>query len=185
MKSRTFILSFLGIALIFFGCGQEGPISPQFAQSERGTVLAKATQTPFTATLSLGAIPIDPGQITTTNGVLHIRNQVLQGPLSGDIVGTGTAVIDADVVLATGKGPGRASLTLQVTQLFGQAVSGTFQGQLQAQLLGLPTGGFLTTGSVQGQGGGGLAGMKISGTFTDAADPVNNAFALTGRILNP
>ena len=160
-------------------------MSPQLTQSEQGAVLAKATVTSFTATLSLGAIPINSGQVTTTNGVLHIRGQINQGPITDDIVGTGTAVIDADVVLATGKGPTRGSLTLQVTQLFGQAVSGTFQGQFQAQLLGLPTGGFLTTGSWQGQGGGGLAGMKINATFTDAVDPVNNVFTLTGRILNP
>ena len=175
MKHRIFLLSVVSAALIIFGCGQEGLVSPQLTQSDHGAVLAKATVTSFTATIDLTAPPVSPGQITVTNGVTHIRGQINQGPITGDIVGTATAVFDVDIVQATGKGSVRGPVTLQVTQLFSQAVNVTYQvnaaGQINAPV---------QSGNFQGQG---TDGSKINGSFTDQA--VNNIFVLTGRLVGP
>ena len=58
----------------------------------RRLIMKHATVTSFTATIDLTAPPVSPGQITVTNGVTHIRGQINQGPITGDIVGTATAV---------------------------------------------------------------------------------------------
>ncbi len=168
MKHRIFILSVVSAALIIFGCGQEGLVSPQLTQSDQGTVLAKATVTSFTATADFTAGPTG-GTFTVTNGVLHIRGQMLQGPITGGLgVGTAAVVNDADIFLATNSGPGRGTLTVVTGSV-------TYQGRFDGQFNG-PV--FL--GHFQAQG---TDGSKINGSFTDQA--VDNMFVLTGRLVNP
>ena len=172
MKHRIFLLSVVSAALIIFGCGQEGLVPPQLTQSEQGTVLAKATVTSVTATLDITTIT-SPGQTANPNGVLQIRGQQRTGPMTGGLVGTATLVADFDIVLAKGSGPGRGSFTF--------AVSPTYQGQFQGQIVGFPLA-FVFSGSLQGQGS---DGSKLKGTFTNAANPGVNVYKFTGTVLTP
>ena len=170
MKSRFFILTFLGIALI--GCGQEGPISPQFAQSEQGTVLAKATVTSFTATVPLQTV-LNPGVTTVTpGGVVQTRGLTLTGPISGGITGTVTLVVNTNFVPATGKGPAYGSFTIVTA-------GGNWNGRVAGQ--NVPP---VISAHFTGQGSAGLTGT-IQGSVTDAADPINNVFILTGTMITP
>ena len=172
MKHRIFILSVVTAALIIFGCGQEGLVSPQLTQSERGTVLAKATRTSFTATVPL-QIVTNPGVTTVTpGGVVQVRGQAITGPISGGITGTLNLINNVNIVQATGKGPGYGSFTIATA---GGNWSGRFDGQNVGPVFSV---------HFTGQGSAGLAGT-IQGTFTDAANPSPSVFVLTGTIITP
>ncbi len=168
MKHRIFLLSVVSAALIIFGCGQEGLVSPQLTQSDQGTVLAKATVTSFTAIVNFTAAPT-PGAVTFSNGVTHIRGQINTGPITGGLgVGTAAVVNDADIFLATNSGPGRGTLTVVTGSV-------TYQGRFDGQFNGP-----VFSGHFQAQG---TDGSKINGTFTDQV--TDNMFVLTGRLVDP
>lgn len=160
--------AFLTLALSAAACGDGGPAAPT---SMAGPLFASAVMTPVTATVPLAVV--DPGQVTITGGVLHIRDQVAAGPISGDIVGTQRVVTDVEIVLATGEGTGRGTF---VTSTAGGTWEGRFQGKIDGPVF---------AGTLQGKGSGAMEGLKLQATFTDEADPVNNVFILTGRILDP
>jgi len=172
MKHRIFILSVVTAALIIFGCGQEGLVSPQLTQSDHGGVLAKATVTSFTATVPLQTV-LNPGVTTVTpGGVVQVRGQVITGPISGGITGTLTVVFNTDIVPATGKGPGYGTFTIVTA---GGDWNGRFDGQNVPPVF---------SGHVTAQGSAGLTGT-IQGAFTDAANPLFNVFILTGTMITP
>lgn len=136
-----------------------------------GPLFASAITTPFAATVPL--VVVDAGQVRITGGVLHIRNQVAVSPISGDIVGTTRVVTDVEIVQAKGAGTGRGTFVITTA---GGAWKGRFEGKIDGPVF---------SGTFQGKGGGAMEGLKIRGTFSDEADPVNNVFVLTGRILDP
>ena len=152
-------------------------MSPQLTQSDHGAVLAKATVTSFTATANINVPPgtlDDPGTVQLNNGVVHTRGLTITGPIIGDITGTVTLVINADIILATGKGPVYWTFVINTTD---GSWGGRFEGQQEVTTHAVQTVHF------QGQGTGGLAGTKIRGTAND--ETVNGVVEFTGVILNP
>ena len=178
MKNRSFARVALGAALMVWGCGDAGPVSPDMTQSELTPLLSKAGGgTAFTATTSQTVI--DPGAITVLpNGSIHIRDQVSQGPITGDLENTDadafTAVASAKVD-AGGNGPAHGSFTIKACH--DDLGCGVFEGRFK----GRNTGG-LFADKFKGRGvSGDFLGMRITGTFEETT-PVSNVFTLTGTI---
>ncbi len=166
--SKFTTLSALALAAaIVVGCSDSSdPFSPESAATPS---FSAAAVTSFTATVDLLDVT-DPGVETFSPDfkVRHLRGQVLEGPLTGGLgVGTGTVVVDLDVVLATGIGSARGTLTLSLD-------AGGYQGRFAGILNG-----DVFSGHFEAQGTGVLAGMKIQGTATDEAD--ENVLIITGR----
>lgn len=152
-------------ALVITSCQNDGPTSPPTS-----ITFDAAVAVDFAATLDLTAPPLDPGSITFSDGVLHLRGQVNEGPLSGDLSGVGRTVIDIDT-----KG---THLTGRGTFVF-LTPDGTWEGRFEGK-----GDGPVFAGHLQGSGiDGAVAGMKFNGTFTDAA--VNDVFDIVGRMLDP
>ncbi|MFQ5641648.1 MAG: hypothetical protein ACE5IR_27045 [bacterium] len=131
MKSRTLILSLAGVALIIFSCGQEDHLmSPQLTQDSDITVLAKkTTQTPFSATVPLTVV--DPGDIRVLpNGSLHIRGQIQQGPITGDLENSNADAVT--VVIAKPKSTLLATALQTVPSQSPRAMLTSVAGLLQA-----------------------------------------------------
>lgn len=185
MNTKFRIVLALALGLALLGCSEENSVSPETSEGAGQSSFAKGVSTPFTAIVNLGPIPVDPGVSTLTNGVLHLRDVVFQGPISGDIVGTATAVVNANYVMAQQKGPIWGTLTFQVTGLYGQPVNGIWECNLSGIAEG-PLNGTTFIGHLQGQGtDGDLEGTKINATFSDAANPVINIYDLAGTINDP
>ncbi len=178
MRLRFLVTALVGVA--FVGCQDQEPLSPGSPQQP---VFSAAEATPFVA--NYASVPIDPGEVYQTGGVLHIRGMVNQGPIWDYITGTVTTVVDIDLVLATGKGTLRASVVIDVAQLDGQGVNGTWEGQAHGHIVHYPGPDALSTGHIVAHGTGDLAGMKIWGDYTNEANPGLPIYVLTGRILDP
>jgi len=108
MCTKFRIVLAIALALLLFGCNEQNSLNPETSAGEGQNSFAKSVKTPFDATIDLGQDPVEgeEGEITITNGVLHQRGTVFQGPISGDIVGIATAVVNANYVIAQQKGPG-------------------------------------------------------------------------------
>lgn len=180
LVKRIFVPGLVLPALLVGGCDSPEPFSPE---SSEHPLFAAAQPTPLTTYFS--ANPIAMGEWTSTGGMLHIRSLVGRGSVSGYMAGTVTAELDADLLAETGEGPSRASATIEVTDLDGHAVSGTWEGQLRGRIRGFPGPAFTHWGHFVGHGTGELAGMKIWGTYTNEANPGLSDYVLTGRILDP
>ena len=144
-------------------------MSPQLTLSEQETVLAKATKTSFTATVSFQTINNLGVTTLTPGGVEQIRGLSVTGPISGGITGTLTVVLNANIVQATGKGPGYGSFTIATAV-------GNWSGRFNGRNVGP-----VFSGHFAAQGSAGLTGT-IQGTFTDA---VTQPFNVTGTIITP
>ena len=179
MKNRSFAPVALGAALMLCGCGEAGPVSPDLTQNELTPLLSKAgAGTAFTATVPLAVV--DPGAITPLpNGSIHIRGQVQQGPVTGDLENTATDAVTVVVsakVDAGGSGPAHGSFTI-ADACHATLGCGTFEGRFK----GRNTGG-LFADKFKGRGvSGDFLGMRITGTFEETT-PVSNVFTLTGTI---
>ncbi len=171
MKKATLSISVVLAALAVSGCQNREPLSP-----EATIFLARASSTPFTAVGALQNV-VDPGEVVVTpGGVLHVRNQVVDGPLTGDLTGTLTVTSnDVSIVLNKGDGEGPGHGTFTITAAEGEW-SGRFEGQVDGPVF---------AGHFQAQGTGASAGTTIQGTFTDEANPVLNLFVLSGFIRDP
>ncbi len=176
MKLRFLVAALIGSA--FVGCQDQEPLSPGQPQQP---VFSAAEATPFTVEYSGGII--DPGVWSYTGEVLHIRGLVGGGAMSGYMEGTVTVELDADLV--AGGGPSRASATIVVTDLDGQAVTGTFEGKMRGRASGFPGPAWLHSGHIVAHGTGDLAGMKLWGDYTNEANPGVSDYVFTGRILDP
>jgi len=173
MNTKFRIVLALALALLLFGCNEENSLNPEATAGEGQSSFAKSVKT-----------PVDPGASDTTNGVVHLRDVVFQGPISGDIVGTATVVVNANYVIAQQKGAGWGTFTLEVSALYSQSVDGTWVGNFSGIFEG-PLNATVFTGHLQGQGTGDLDGMKINATFSDANNPVFNIYELAGTIHDP
>lgn len=164
------LIPVLAAALVFSGCGEDSALlSPGPAAAPS---FAAAVRTPFTASMDFTAPPDDPGDVTFTDGVIHVRGEMTTAPVSGDIVGTAIGALDVDVVLASGKGSGRGSVTIDTEDGIWEV---EFRGTIDLPVF---------SGHFQGQGiSGDVAGQKMGGSFTDEA--VDNVVVLSGWILDP
>ncbi len=170
MKRRAISLPVAMAAVVaILGCENAEPLSPELLPS-----FARASSTPFTAVAAL-QIEDDPGEeVVTPGGVLHVRNQVVHGPLTGDLTGTLTIIsANFSIVLNKDEGPGYGTFTITSDQ---GEWSGRFEGEADGPVF---------AGHLQGQGTGASAGTTIQGTFTDEDNPVLNLFVLSGFILDP
>lgn len=132
---------------------------------------------PFNATVDLTAAAIDPGEAQVINGILQVRGQVNEGPLTGDIEGTTITVFNANIDQATGNGLGFGTVTHVVTKVRGQTVNGVWTGDFEGQITG-PS----FTGTFNGQGEGDLKETSLQSSFSDVL--VDNIFQLAGTILD-
>ncbi len=176
MKYRSFAPVALGAALMLCGCSES--VSPDVTESELGPLFSKAgAGTAFTATTPLTLV--DPGAITVLpNGSIHIRDQVSQGPISGDLTNSDadavTVVVSAKVDVG-GNGPGHGSVT--ITACHATLGCGTFEGRFK----GRNTGGLFADKFKLAGVSGDFLGMRITGTFEETT-PVSGVFTLTGTI---
>jgi hypothetical protein len=130
---------------------------------------APVTRTSIEAVASVDA-PISPGKSwITKGGISHIKGEVSEGTLSGDISGDILMIGDETFNLKTGKG------TLHTKWIITMS-SGTFEGTL----VGFMTATGLTTyhfsGTFTGCGTGAYKGQKLKGSF--AADGTMNEYPL-------
>ena len=130
-------------------------------------------RTPVTATWTNLGGPDLPPPPTVTGGAAHFWNDVLTGPIVGDLVGTVDAVVDLNAGLAAGKGPLAGTMDFN---LAGGGFEGRFAGIFDFSI-------GLSTGHFSGQGTGAYAGQSINGTYTNA--PGGFVFAMEGYIVSP
>ncbi len=133
-------------------------------------LLAAATRTAISATAPLTIQ--DPGTMWVSGDIVHVRDLVLVGPVSGDITGTITIVARLDVSQATGNGT--TSGTFTITGTVG-GWEGSFQGKFDAGVF---------SDALVARGSGAFEGQILRGSLVQTA-PTSNVVRLTGTILNP
>ena len=136
---------------------------------------AKATKTDFASQERL--VPIGPPgkSWVSDDGVLHLRDFPVAGPVWGELTGSLTAVANINQDIYTGNGTGSGTAFLEVEDFDG--MQGTFEGRSQWKY----TNGMVTEGQFVGHGTGDFAGMQMMANFFDEDDYT----VLTGTILNP
>ncbi|HEY3279466.1 MAG TPA: hypothetical protein VGJ83_03065 [Gemmatimonadales bacterium] len=166
MKRPTDIATVLLLGATAVGCDSPGPVAP----SVTSPLFAAATITAVTATGPLTTA--DSGTSWVSGGTLHVRNLVLEGPVSGDITGTITTVARVDVVQVTGTGA--ASGTFTISGAAG-TWNGVFHGTFDAGVF---------SGGLVGRGTGAYEGQILRARLAQTG-PATNVVRLTGTILNP
>jgi hypothetical protein len=173
MRNRVSILSVLGIILITFGC-QQTPMSPEMTQGDSGSILGGGTtKKPYTSTLDMN-VPgtVDPGRVWITDGIIHTRNQIIIGTMTGDIEGRVTVTHNANLNSATDTGTA-----------WGTFIIGTDRGDWKGTYQGKFVEGLFTLKSV-GKGTDRLKGMHIRSTHVETG-PTTDIYTTTGHIINP
>ena len=111
---------------------------------------------PFEATLDFRGGIVDPGTEKVVDGKLIIEGQIFQGPLFGDVTGTGTVVFNGEVDLITLRGSGQGTFIFDVTGVRGLEAegewTGTYEGLVEAPVF---------TGQISGLGAGDLKHTTI------------------------
>jgi hypothetical protein len=166
MKRPTDIATVLLLGATAVGCDSPGPTAPTLTSR----LSAAATITAVTATGPLTTA--DAGTSWVSGGTVHVRDLVLEGPVSGDITGTITVVASVDVVQATGTGATSGTFTINGAA---GAWEGRFHGTFDA---GVFSGGLVARGT------GAYEGQILRASLAQTA-PTSNVVQLTGTILNP
>ncbi len=168
MKWRIEATAAVLAGVIALGCEQPPPSAPTFT----GPLFAAATTTDITATASLTIT--DLGRNWISDGIIHFRDQVQEGTVSGGISGTVRVVGRSDVTIPPATGTGTASGKVTITVTSGGTWEGSFEGRFD---------GGLFSGKLVAQGTGALAGQILRGSVTQTLP--NRDYALTATILNP
>lgn len=157
------------VMLVMAASACEGP---QVSQPSLGPLLAKATRTAVTATVG-PTVVVDQGRIWVSDGIVHIRDQVVVGPVSGDIVGTITALADFNIRVETGVGSATFHNTITTADGKWEFVC---VGKLLPEQPAVCT--FVAHGTdcLQGQTLKGILGQTGPGA---------NTFVLTGEVRDP
>jgi len=166
MEPRIIVSAAALIAVTALGC--DGPQPTEFPIS---APLFTTTKTAITATIGPLVVAV-PGRTWVSGGIVHTRDQVQVGPVSGNIVGTISVVANANVALGTLDGTGFGTLTITTAV-------GTWEGSFQGRFAGA-----LFADKVVAQGRGGLDGLKLMGSFAETG-PATNTYVLTAEIVNP
>ena len=178
MKKRSFVPIALGAALMVWGCGDAGLVSPDMTQGELTPLFSKAgAGTAFTATVPLTVVELG-AIIPRPNGSVHIRDQVSQGSISGDLNNSdadAVTVVTSGKIDAGGSGPAHGSFT--ITACHATLGCGTFEGRFKGRI----TGGLFADKFKAAGISGDFLGMRITGTFEETT-PVSSVFILTGTI---
>jgi len=94
---------------------------------------APATKTPFTAEASFVPGNVYPGEEWITEDLIyHVKRQVGEGPVTGDIEGWSTIVRHATLDLKTGEGSCHGKIV--ITVVVDTVVVGTFEGTEQSTI---------------------------------------------------
>ncbi|HUS34628.1 MAG TPA: hypothetical protein VM680_04675 [Verrucomicrobiae bacterium] len=116
-----------------------------------------------------------PGKVwTTSDGIQHIRDFAVSGPVSGDINGTLTVIANINWNLATGEGTAYGTFVLAVEW---NGLTGTFVGRSQWKYSGFK----VQDGQGVGHGTGDFEGMQLFANFFDES----GVTPLIGTILIP
>ena len=157
--------------VVLVGVTALGCDSPQAtAPSLTSPLFAAATTTAITATAPLTIAA--PGRMWVSGGIVHVRDLVLVGPVSGDITGTITTVARLDVAQATGDGTVSGTFTIS-------GAAGGWEGSFHGNF----DGGVFSDRLI-GRGTGANEGQILRGSIAQTA-PTTNVVQLTGTILNP
>ena len=114
-----------------------------------------------------------PGKIWVSDGVQHIRDFPLAGPVWGDLNGTLTTSFNVNLNLTTGDGTAFGTFVLEVEW---NGLTGTFEGRASGKYEG-----FRISGQGIGHGTGDFEGMQMQAYFFNTA----TGTALIGTILIP
>lgn len=180
MFQRIFVLFAFGVALLLLACSEQNPTAPALTQSEQEAAvaaLAKGGSIPFTSTIDFTAgTLVDPGkEFVDDKGVLHVRGQINDAPITGDIEGTVRIVTDIDINLTDGSGRYRGKFV--ITGTF-QGRTGTYSGKFSGKVID----GSFGPNDFAGRGRGGFKETRIKGTAVPT--PLGSGvFTLTGRVL--
>ena len=187
MMCRIIICAVLVVAFFTVGCQHEEPIAPQALSDEFAVLYTEDDdddfddddlEGPISSITDLTAPPIDPGQFEVVDGVLQVRNQILEGPISGDWHGTALVIFNADIVdQAANIGIGFGTSTFQITAVRGQPVNGTFEVEYEGDLNGP-----FFTAALSGTGTGDFEETVLSGIVSDAPPAIDGFFAFEGFI---
>jgi hypothetical protein len=175
MKLKSLMPLVIG-TLLFIGCQADSLVGVDQTQGTSEATASKgAVQTAIAMEWDSNVI-LAPGEQTISGQVLHVRNASYTGPVTGDLTGTITTQIDYTVVLPNGNGEGHGNFIFEVTELFGEPVTGTFEGRFSGPF-DVP----VFRGQLHAEGTGDLEGMRLTAGFTDEA--VNDVFVFDGRII--
>jgi len=166
MKRPIGVATVVLVGVIAVGCDSARSTAPTIT----GPLFAAATTTTITASAPLTIA--DPGTIRVSGGVVHVRDLVLVGPVSGDITGTIETVGNLNVMQATSNGTAFGTFT--ITEAAG-AWDGRFQGSFDAGVF---------SGTLVARGSGEREGLILRGSLAQTS-PTTNVVQLTGTILNP
>jgi hypothetical protein len=139
------------------------------------SVAAKSTKTDFASEESLAPIGA-PGRVWESDGIQHIRDFPVAGPVWGELNGRLTVVANINWDLATGDGTAYGTAVLEVNDWNG--LTGAFEGRSQWKYTGFA----VTDGQFVGHGTGDFAGMHVKANFYDIDEDTT---ALVGTIHNP
>jgi hypothetical protein len=157
MKTNWLIVVLLGAMLVFLSCEKQESLAPEMLEDESGFgspgVLTKSTVTPVTGEFDFSHYTITNwGNSWVSGGILHIRDQIYESPVTGDLAGTVTVVLNANLHLSTFTGP-----------LFGEF---RFDGACNVCTP--------HAGKIVSQGSGGFQGMKLQGNTQQITPPPVN-----------
>ena len=136
---------------------------------------AQATKTDFASQERLAPIGPPGKSWVSDDGVLHLRDFPVAGPVWGELTGNLTVVANINQDIFTGDGTGYGTAFLEVDDFDG--MQGTFEGRSQWKY----TNGMVTKGQFVGHGTGDFDGMQVMANFYDEADYT----VLSGTILSP
>ncbi|WP_457651781.1 hypothetical protein [Rhodocaloribacter sp.] len=127
---------------------------------------------PFVATASFTSFDPGPGQ--SDGETWYVRDLIKSGPLTGDLEGEMVMVLNGDINLDTGSGPGWG--TFRITTDEG-SWSGTVEGTFSEMSL-------VFTGDLVSESSEGTSQSRLQGTASDAgAAPESDEFVVSGSII--
>jgi hypothetical protein len=112
------------LALTNVGCG-EGLVE---SNDVNGSASFEATRTAIEFTV--GRLTLNGIQVLRPDGRFHLRDVMLSGPASGDVVGTVNVTLNANLDRPGGSGPAWGTMTIVTTNgdVWQGALTGSFQG---------------------------------------------------------
>jgi hypothetical protein len=143
MKTNWLIVVLLGAMLVFLSCEKQESLAPEMLEDESGFgspgVLTKSTVTPVTGEFDFSHYTITNwGNSWVSGGILHIRDQIYESPVTGDLAGTVTVVLNANLHLSTFTGPlfGEFRFDGACNVCTPQGLSGSFEGSFSGESTG-------------------------------------------------
>jgi hypothetical protein len=135
MQYRLAVAALVGVAVGVVACDDPAPtelstdITASFSAAPKKSV-------PFTAVWDLsgpisGSNIINPECISVDAKHTHFDKCILEGPITGDLVGTTTLLHRGRIDLATGHGTGHGHVTMNVCHTDGRC--GTFKGRYYSE----------------------------------------------------